>query len=166
MFGVTPGIPLSCPIASLPFARFFFIALRLVSRIDSFLDGVQPIVAFLIFVFALRYELSGEKTLSALPFNMFEGNEMAITRFSSSASRTEYSMLTFVRVHIMNSLRFLSGFVIADLLIRTNTFASQKHYRSTTLVRYPPQKASIKLRGEIVIYIKTKSCPNFTTIIC
>ena len=87
MFGVTPGIPLSCPIASLPFARFFFIALRLVSRIDSFLDGVQPIVAFLIFVFALRYELFGEKTLSALPFNMFEGNEMAITRFSSFASK-------------------------------------------------------------------------------
>ncbi|OEU06621.1 hypothetical protein FRACYDRAFT_254172 [Fragilariopsis cylindrus CCMP1102] len=38
---------------------------------------------------------------------------------------------------IMNSLRFFSGFVIADLLIRTNTFASQKHYRSTTLVRTP-----------------------------
>ena len=95
VFGVTPGIPLSCPIASLPFARFFFIALRLVSRIDSFLDGVQPIVAFSFSFLLSVTNCRGGKTLSALPFNLFEGNEMAITRFSSSASRTEYSMLTF-----------------------------------------------------------------------
>ena len=164
VFGVTPGTPLSCPIASLPFARFFFIALRLVSRIDSFLDGVQPIVAFLIFVLALRYELSGGETTLCfaiwLVWRKWNGSYKIF--FFCFPNGIQYVCLRSMHHEFLYV--FFEGFVIADLLIRTNTFASQKHYRSTTLVRYPPQKASIKLRGEIVIYIQTKSCPNFTTI--